>query len=195
MRRLIYIPIIHTEDDMGSLAEFVKEEYKRKYSRAKLQEHIKAIKNIWNKIQEKVMGLDLEWQKVRIYQDGLPVSSKKEFIVKTLAEKGSINHKLIMELAQKGATIEGTEDPELLKAEYANILKIAQAKSLSERDKLIEQYNRVAGELLLKRDQFIVNRINDTLKKGETGILFLGMMHQVHRLIPRDISIEYPLSG
>ena len=195
MRRLIYIPIIHTEDDMGSLAEFVKEEYKRKYSRAKLQEHIKAIKNIWNKIQEKVMGLDLEWQKVRIYQDGLPVSSKEEFIVKTLAEKGSINHKLIMELAQKGATIEGTEDPELLKAEYANILKIAQAKSLSERDKLIEQYNRVAGELLLKRDQFIVNRINDTLKKGETGILFLGMMHQVHRLISSDIVVEYPLSG
>ena len=195
MRRLIYIPIIHTEDDMGSLAEFVKEEYKRKYSRAKLQEHIKAIKNIWNKIQEKVMGLDLEWQKVRIYQDGLPVSSKEEFIVKTLAEKGSINHKLIMELAQKGATIEGTEDPELLKAEYANILKIAQAKSLSERDKLIEQYNRVAGELLLKRDQFIVHRINDTLKKGETGILFLGMMHQVHRLISSDIVVEYPLSG
>jgi len=195
VRRLIYIPIIHTEDDMGSLAEFVKEEYKRKYSRAKLQEHIKAIKNIWNKIQEKVMGLDLEWQKVRIYQDGLPVSSKEEFIVKTLAEKGSINHKLIMELAQKGATIEGTEDPELLKAEYANILKIAQAKSLSERDKLIEQYNRVAGELLLKRDQFIVHRINDTLKKGETGILFLGMMHQVHRLISSDIVVEYPLSG
>jgi len=195
VRRLIYIPIIHTEDDMGSLAEFVKEEYKRKYSRAKLQEHIKAIKNIWNKIQEKVMGLDLEWQKVRIYQDGLPVSSKEEFIVKTLAEKGSINHKLIMELAQKGATIEGTEDPELLKDEYANILKIAQAKSLSERDKLIEQYNRVAGELLLKRDQFIVNRINDTLKKGETGILFLGMMHQVHRLISSDIVVEYPLSG
>jgi len=190
MRRLIYIPIVHTEDNMGSLAEFMKEEYERKYSRQKWQEHIKAVKDIWAKIREKVMGLDLDWQKVRIYQDGLPVSGGKEqLIVKTLAERGSLNHMLIMELAQKGATIEGTEDPELLKAEYANILKIAQAKSLSERDRLIEQYNLEARELLSKRDQFIADRINHTLKNGETGILFLGLMHQAHRLIPRDIAI------
>ena len=193
MRKLIYVPIVHTEDDMGSLAEFMKEEYERKYSRQKWQEHIKAMKAIWNKIREKVIGLDLEWQKVKLYQDGLPVSGKEKFIVKTLAERGSINHKLIMELIQKGATIEGTEDPELLKADYANILKIAQAKSLSERDRLIEQYNLEARELLSKRDQFIADRINETLKNGETGILLLGLMHQVDRLIPRDINIEYLL--
>lgn len=193
MRKLIYVPIIHTEDDMGSLADFVKKEYKKKYSRQKWQEHTKAIKEMWGKICEKVMKFELEWPKVRIYQDGLPVSGKEEFIVKTLSERGSINHKLIMELAQKGATIEGTEDPELLKAEYANILKIAQSKSLKERDRLIEQYNLEARELLLKRDQFIAYRINHTLKNGETGILFLGLMHQVDRLIPRDISIKYLL--
>jgi len=191
MRKLIYIPIIHTEDDMGSLAEFVKEEYKRKYSRQKWQEHIKVIKDIWAKIRKKLIGFNLEWQKVRIYQDGLPVCDREKFIVKTLAEKGSLNHKLIMELVQKGARIEGTEDPELLKAEYSNMLKITQAKSLTERDRLIEQYNSVANELLLKRDRFIANRINKTLKEGETGTLFLGMMHRVDRYLPRDIGVKY----
>ncbi|MDI6839633.1 MAG: hypothetical protein QMD71_02060 [bacterium] len=195
MRKLIYVPIIHSEDDMGSLAEFMKKEYKRKYSRQKWEEHTKAIKEIWNKIREKVIGLDLEWQKVRIYQDGLPVNGKEQFIVKTLAEKGNLNYKLILELVKKGARIEGTEDMELLKAEYANILRIAQAKNITERDRLIEQCNQVASDLLVKRDRFIANRINETLKEGETGILFLGMMHQVHKLIPRDIVLTYPLSG
>lgn len=180
---------------MGSLAEFMKKEYKRKYSRQKWEEHTKAIKEIWNKIREKVIGLDLEWQKVRIYQDGLPVNGKEQFIVKTLAEKGNLNYKLILELVKKGARIEGTEDMELLKAEYANILRIAQAKNITERDRLIEQCNQVASDLLVKRDRFIANRINETLKEGETGILFLGMMHQVHKLIPRDIVLTYPLSG
>lgn len=178
---------------MGSLANFVKEEYKRKYSRIKWQEHINTIKNVWSSLYEKVLSLDLKWQKVRIYQDGLPVSGREYEIVETLSQRGSLNHKLIMELAKKGATIEGTEDVELLKAEYANILKIAQAKTLAERDQLIEQYNPVAHDLLLKRDRFIANRINKTLKDGETGILFLGMMHQVHRLTPRDIVIDYPM--
>jgi len=193
VRKLIYISIIHTEDDMGSLAEFLKEEYKRKYSRQKWQEHIEAIKDIWDKIREKVMGLDLEWQRVRIYQDGLPVCGREQAIAKTLTERGSLNHKLIVDLIQRGATIEGTEDPELLKAEYAHILRITQAKSLAERDRLIEQHNKVARELLLRRDRFIADRIDKTLKEGETGVLFLGLMHRVDKLIARDIAIKYLL--
>jgi hypothetical protein len=47
--------------------------------------------------------------------------------------------------------------------------------------------------LLQRRDQFIAQRINDTLKDGETGILFLGMLHSLERDLQPDVKVIYPL--
>jgi hypothetical protein len=191
LRKLIYIPIIHTEDDMGSMAEFVKKEYKKKYSSQQWDQHKKTVTNIWEIIRINVMQLDLDWHKVRIYQDGLPVCGKELNIVQTLAEKGSLNHKLIMELQQKGAMIEGTEKPELLLAEYNSIMMIVQAKNREEKDMLTEKYSKESNDLLSKRDHFISERIDETLEKGETGILFLGLMHQANKLIEKKFDVKY----
>lgn len=43
-RRLIYVPIIHTEVDMGSLAESFKKEYMKKYGTHKWEQHLKKNK-------------------------------------------------------------------------------------------------------------------------------------------------------
>ncbi|MCF7888934.1 MAG: hypothetical protein K9L78_02340 [Victivallales bacterium] len=190
-RKIIYIPIVHSEDDMGSLAEFVKKEYERKISRKQWQQHNITVKKLWVEIRDCVLDLNLNWGKSRIYQDGLPICGKELIITKELAGKGSFNHKLIIELHQKGAQIEGTEDSELLLADYNHIIMIARAKNLNERDKLIGKYSKVSAELLSKRDQFIADRIDKTLKKGETGILFLGLLHRANKLIEQKINVEY----
>ena len=39
----------------------------------------------------------------------------------------------------------------------------------------------------------MAQRINDTLKDGETGILFLGMLHSVERYLHPDVKVIYPL--
>ena len=41
MRKLIYIPIIHTEEDMGSMAGGMKQIYVRQYGAAKWKKHVK----------------------------------------------------------------------------------------------------------------------------------------------------------
>jgi hypothetical protein len=51
----------------------------------------------------------------------------------------------------------------------------------------------LSAALLAQRDQFIARRINDTLKAGETGILFLGLLHAVERYLDRDIRVIRPL--
>jgi len=191
MRKLIYIPIVHTEDDMGSMAEFVKKEYKRTYSRQQWQQHKKTVEKLWRDIREKVLNLSVNWNMVRVYQDGLPVCGKVLEIVNELSEEGNINHKLVMELHQKGAKIEGTENPKLLIAEYNHIMKIAYAENLIERDRLIEKHNNESGKLLSQRDLFIANRIDKTLENGEIGILFLGLMHQADKLINKIIDVKY----
>ncbi len=41
--------------------------------------------------------------------------------------------------------------------------------------------------LMKKRDKFIADRINETLRDGEVGILFIGVYHDVLPLISKDI--------
>jgi len=43
--------------------------------------------------------------------------------------------------------------------------------------------------LLQRRDQFVAERINQTLKEGETGILFMGAHHKVLNFLPADIAV------
>jgi pheromone shutdown protein TraB len=47
--------------------------------------------------------------------------------------------------------------------------------------------------LLQRRDQFMAQRIHETLKSGETGILFLGMLHSLERYLNPDVKVIYPL--
>ena len=58
----------------------------------------------------------------------------------------------------------------------------------------IEVMQKGARDLLLaKRDAFIAGRIDQTLLAGETGILFMGMLHNLAGGLPADIQVRYPL--
>ena len=39
----------------------------------------------------------------------------------------------------------------------------------------------------------MAQRINETLKSGETGILFLGMLHSLEGYLHPDVKVIYPL--
>jgi len=184
MRRLIYVPIIHSEADMGSLAGILKNEYEQKYGREKWRQHLIKINNLWSDIEECFNRKHLCYRLVRIYQDGLPVCGNELQIVKDIANKGSKNHRLLLKLVEKGATLMGTEDPVLLMKEY-QLLKDATAK------KDIDKHTGKLQCFMSKRDSFIAGRISETLKKGETGILFMGMLHQLENRLPSDIYVEY----
>ena len=191
MRKLIYVPIIHTEADLGSMAGFFEKEYKKRYNQQEWHAHITAIDEMWRGISEKIIQLNLQWSMVKVYQDGLPVCGKELEIVTDLAKKGSINHRIVLDLVYRGAKLEGSENSALLLQEYDYLQKIAQAKNNPQRNNLIREYNRVSKELLMKRDQFIAKRIDQTLGKGEVGVLFIGMMHQVDKFLPKNIEVSY----
>ncbi|MBP9014955.1 MAG: hypothetical protein KBH15_00425 [Candidatus Atribacteria bacterium] len=184
MRRLIYIPIIHTELEMGLVATHLREEYVLKFGEEKWEEHLKLVNELWQWIKDKIESLQLNYEKVRIYQDGLPLCGKELEIVQKLAERGSINYKIILELINKGAKLEGTESKDLLLEEYNYIKDIATSSDKKEQKKGGKQ-------LLIRRDNYIAQRINKTLREGETGILFIGSEHRVDKYLSRDIKISY----
>ena len=190
MRTLIVIPIIHTEQDMGSLLEQVKQEYVTRYGHEKWTEHLKSIDEVWSGIRRMIAELDLPYANVRLYQDGLPQCNKEADIVKDVAARGSKNHQLLVELMDQGARLMGTEDPNLLLQEYQFLQVTLGAKQDQGQENQQKEQSR---RLLSERDRFIAGRINATLSTGEIGLLFLGLAHSVEPLLDTDILVRHLL--
>jgi len=189
---LIYLPIVHTQDDMGALKESVARATLEKMGRAGLSRKTAAIDQIWTEIEGAIAALPLSFDRVRLYQDGLPVCGREAEIVTELAQAGSRNHQLLLRLMAQGAVLMGTESGELLVQEYQLARQALTAKP--PRAAGVAASRRALSDTLLqRRDQFMAQRINDTLKDGETGILFLGMLHAVERHLNPDVRVIYPL--
>jgi hypothetical protein len=188
MRSLKYIPIIHSGVEMGSLYETMKAEYVRRHGVSKWHEHNRVIEDFWKGVRKKVFGLKLDYPKTRLYQDGLPVCGKEMHILQEMIKMGSPNHQILVELIQLGATLEGTEDPNLLIEEYTSL---KEASAHPEDPKAGKKYQRLAGTLLQKRDAYMGRRIDQTLREGETGLLFIGFSHRVNEKVPKEVDIEY----
>lgn len=186
MRILFLVPIIHTEHDMGSLIEKVKQEYVRQYGAQKWETHLKTIHDIWTAIHRTIESLNLPCERIRLYQDGLPECERETDIVKEVAAKGSPNHRLLLELMERGAKLMGTEDPSLLIAEYR--LHLESGSDASHLDSI--QQKEQSNNLLAQRDRHIAARINATLLSEEVGLLFLGLAHSIESLLDDDIVVK-----
>lgn len=189
MRTLITIPIIHTEQDMGSLFEQVKQEYVTRYGHEKWAEHLQSIDEVWSGIRRMIVALELPYASVRLYQDGLPLCGKEEDIVKEVAAQGSKNHQLLVELMEQGARLMGTEDPHMLLQEYQFLQGALGRGEQGHENQRVDQSRR----LLSERDRFIAGRINATLSAGEIGLLFLGLAHSVEPFLDADILVRHLL--
>jgi len=190
-RNLIYIPVIHTRADMGSVLGTFHEEFLEKHGKKEWKKHIDEIEEMWLGLKKRIRQLELDCRKVRIYQDSLPVCGKEVQMVKDLANKGSKNHELINWLIGEGCTLEGSEDIQLLLKEYNYIQKIVYAETEQKREQWIIDYEKQADELMACRDDFIKKRIDATLKEGEIALLFMGLMHKVDEGLADDIYVTY----
>jgi hypothetical protein len=189
-RKLVYIPIIHTAADMGTLASSIRGRKLAMVGRQGLSRYAAAVEKMWDKIERVASRLPLPPGTVRVYQDGLPICQHEQEIVSELAESGSRNHRLLLHLQSRGARVMGTESPELLVEEY-QLAKASLASGVNAEDASRQRQER--DTVLEKRDRFIADRINVTLSDGETGILFIGMLHSLSRFLDSDIRVAYPL--
>ena len=204
-RKLICIPIIHNQADMGGLSESVKRASVKRIGRIGWKRKLDLIDQFWSEIEKALERLPIPFDRVRIYQDGLPVSGREADIVRELAEAGSRNHALLLRLMDKGAKLMGTESLELLLQEYEAMRRslgvgerpngkprerpgpVVHGASYAERWKRAAPPQRERDPVLESRDRFIAERINRTLQPGEVGIVFLGMLHDLKPWLAKDI--------
>jgi hypothetical protein len=179
MARLIYVPVVHSTAEMGSAAPAYKAAFVARHGESSWEERSAKFDAIWRTIADSIKALWLDLRRVKLYQDSLPVCGREVALVQDLAALGSQNHQLLLSLMRDGATLVGTESPDLLLDEYRMIQSPEKRTEAS------------AAGLLEARDRFIAGRIDATLGDGEDGILFIGALHDVAKFLPHRIKVEY----
>ncbi|MFH0982021.1 MAG: hypothetical protein V2A79_10820 [Planctomycetota bacterium] len=185
-RQLIWIPIIHSPSDLGSVGEAFRRLYIQRTSGQDWDRHIQTVDDAWERIQQAIEQMHLDYGTVRVYQDGLPQCGHEIEIVKDLAASGSRNYEILLDLVGRGATLVGTESPALLLEEYALVQQSLARLATDDADGLTDQHQELSKRVLEKRDRFIARRVDETLKAGEVGLIFLGLLHTLECFLPKD---------
>jgi hypothetical protein len=191
MRKLILIRIVHTSADMGSMGEGLVKDGMAKMGREKWLENQRKIEKFWDDLETEIDGLGLDYSKTKIYQDGLPCGGELGLkIVRETADKGSKNYRIVRKLIERGAVIEATESPELLRKEYEHIKALITAKTPEEKADAARRYDRIKDELMQERDAYIAKAIDISLKDDGPGVLFIGAFHNVIPELAKDIEVK-----
>ena len=152
------------------------------------EEHQKTVSLFWASLSQFFNSLDNCGFK--IYQDGLISAGKDGLnIVNEGVRQGSTNYEIISSLIHRGAILIQTEDITLVQKEINYLKKLISAKSTRERETAASRYKLAQRKLLEDRDNFIASAIENSLKGGDTGILFIGAYHQVLAKLAPDIRI------
>jgi len=169
MRNLYIFPIIHTDIELGSYGPVYRKYFIRKNGLAAWKRKWASVQHLWDSIETIILKMDLDYQKLRIYQDSLSVEMRADVMVSEMTARGSRNYSVINSLLKKGAQIMGTENSVYLLEQYSRLQLGSETSIPPRRDK----------ELLKKRDAFIAQRIEATLRDNETGLLFIGAEHDI----------------
>lgn len=183
------MPIIHSAPDLGSIAPVIDQRSSEICGKEWWHRHKETVSLFWDSLS---LYFDrLKAPELKVYQDGLMASGELgRKIIEEGAAKGSMNHQIVLKLIERGGEIRKTEDISLLKEEYEYVLKLAQTKSPFEKGLAYIGYKRYKEGLLEERDKFVASTINETLKEGELGVLFIGVYHEVLPRLSGDIRVH-----
>jgi hypothetical protein len=191
LRSLNYVPIVHSEADLGSVGGAVRQRFQEAFGQGAWERRFSSVDAMWEGLSRKLLGLPLDWTRTRLYQDGLPVCGRETEIVRDLARQGSRNHQILLEAMARGATLMGTESATLIVAEYRRVQRLLEAAQLEDSDALGLELRAEGERLLRERDAFIASRIDSTLQDGETGVLFIGLLHRVDELLGEGFAVSH----
>jgi hypothetical protein len=198
MRHLYIIPIVHSRHDLGTLEQPIRDVKSQFLQNQTLEHNQRVLDTFWEELKLGIESWNIDYSNTFVFQDSLPYTGNPERIIEhrivdELASKGSANHKLVKWLLERGAQLVGTESTELLIKEYEAVKKsLAEGLYREMSEPSDRKEDESASSLLEKRDQFIAQRIVETLQTGHVGILFIGLQHRVQDFLPPDLQVEYP---
>ncbi len=148
-------------------------------------DYVEKFNKYWEQVEEQIAELELKLGKInRIYHELTPAGDKDgSEIIKELNDK---SHKILQAYRDKGAQLEAVEDGDLL-TEVMDWSRCLMA-GLQNQKVLIKVYESYT-EVSKKRNEYIANKIDETLQADEIGILLMRESHQVQ--LPSDKQVFY----
>lgn len=189
MRTLIYVPIIHTDADMGSAGAAIEKQSSAYMGGERWLKHKEMVGKFWENIAAYFATFDAV--NLKIFQDGLSAGGElgRKIVLKA-ADQGSLNYRIILDLLNRGAVLCQTEDPCLLKTEYEQLISLVQSENHSRKQNSRPQNNSRMERLMVERDRFVAKSIDTSLNERETGVLFMGSFHDVLKYLPAGIEVK-----
>jgi len=189
MRRLLHVPVVHEESDIGASRTLLGQRSRQIVGTGRWEFHERTLCRYWESVATHLRSVDLRGAK--LFQDGLTVEGETgERIVKEAARTGSHNYRLLLELIERGARLEETEKLELLLQERDLLRDRLQERSPASRPRSCPEHRASYEQLLRERDRYIAGAINEGLEEGELGVLFVGAQHEIAPYRAPDIGVE-----
>jgi len=177
------------EPDLGREAATIDSQSASLFGEKRWAKHKNNVAKFWDSIADYFATVDTS--NLKIYQDGLPTDGALgRKIIEEGAKRGSKNYQIVLSLMVRGAEIRKTENPSLLKEEYEHITGLTHSSSVAEKAIAYSRYKLRKDQLTKERDKFIAKMVNETLKEGETGVLFIGSYHNILCYLPKDIVVK-----
>jgi hypothetical protein len=165
-RKLYFIPLIYSGKELQA-------EYSEKFNR------------YWHQVEDQVNNLELKLGKAdRLYHELIP--SGGEDGVKMIKELNDKSFEVIKNRQDKGAQLEAIENSKLLTEfmDWSKCLSVG-----LQNQKVVTRVFKSYTKASKKRNEYIAQQIDKTLKANETGILLMRESHQVQ--FPSDIQVFY----
>jgi hypothetical protein len=165
MRTLFIVPKMFTSNELSAVNSTVPEDFPQKS------------KEFWDYIDEKLRNRSIQ----KLYYDSLTIDEPGkalEFVKKSNEDC----YNLVRRFNEAGAKIEITEDPLLVQEAAAWI-------SMLQNDKTDLATQEMLAKNMIDRDKYIGGRISESLRDGETGILFLAPGRQISEYVSSDIRV------
>jgi hypothetical protein len=165
-RKLYFVPVVYSGRESPA-------DFREKFNR------------YWNQVENQMGALELKLGTIaRVYHELIPVAGEEG--IKAIKELNEKCYEVVSNRLAKGAQLEAIEEDELLKEmmDYGRCLAIG-LQSQQVFSRIYKAYTEVSQ----KRNDYIAQQIDQTLKEDEIGILFMREGHQVQ--FAPDIQVFY----
>jgi len=158
-RVLVHVPRMYGEEEFRRLVGVVPADFREREE------------EFWGYVEEKLKILSPRIR--RVYLEGFSKGGVESLNPQTRC------HTLVRRLVEGGAELHPTEDPML----------VAETESWSEmlRSQPNPAFLELHRESVEERDAYIAKVIDQTLREGETGVIFIEAAHRLN--LPEDVKI------
>lgn len=148
------------------------------------QDYLEKFNKYWDQAEEQVANLERKIGKInKVYHES--ISFTDDYGMRVIKELNERSYQIVKNKCEHGAQLQATEDINLFteSMDWGNCLRVVVG------EKVFQKVSGFYNEVTQKRYEYIAKIIDETLKDGEAGILFIREDHRVQ--FPSTIQVFY----